>query len=576
MLGNRENISKLFSDAVQYKVPHYQRRYVWNKTNWRTLWEDILAQLGLELKEDLGGAYAFEPLEQHEETSTSPRRGNDKKHFTGIIVIRLISKERGGPEIFEVIDGQQRLTTFQIILCVIRDILKLNEYSTEAKELQQGLIMDESNSGKIWKFIPTEYDELAFEKILEENYGNFLSHYFNEESNCLILDEEKRNSLHLNLKLFDRSSEVSEDIFGVYDYFYEWIRRYVQKTESGTKLDNLLNLLSIIRANFDFVKLELGEEDYSEEIFESLNATGRKLSDFDYLRNNLFLRARQLDRPEGKESCSDRFHREYWIFEKDESDFHYWQTDRQKAFLRAFLKANLGPYCFSAENVKPLDVYRKYSMKANGIENEFKQLKAYAESYRKLNKDMDNPKNPICRYVKFFSDLSLIFSDLSLPRLDPFILYVKHNNDSSVVDSVCKILESYLVRRMLCCVDKQNAEVDVNKESYGCIEYLFDKSVEEDEFNVDEFKRVLSYSGWPDQEQVTEALKNFGTKRLGFIYYIFQRLEHYTKEKEDASWEFSPLILDEQWDFLKHLQNGKLQDMEILNNFNALWEPPSK
>ena len=576
MLGQRENISKLFSDVVQYKVPHYQRRYVWSETNWRTLWEDILAQLGMELKEWPDGEYDFESLEQREETSTIRRKGDNKKHFTGIIVIRPISKERGEPEIFEVIDGQQRLTTFQIILCVIRDILKSNDCFQQAKELQ-GLIMDESDGvKKIWKFIPTKYDELAFEKILEENYGNFLSQYFNEESNCLILDDEKRESLYLNLKLLDRSNEVSRDIFGVYEYFYKWIKRYVKKTENNTQLGNLFDLLSVIRANFDFAKLELGEEDYSEEIFESLNATGRKLSDFDYLRNNLFLRARQLDSSESKESCSDSFYRQYWIFEKDESDFHYWQTHRQEAFLRAFLKANLGPYCFSAENVKPLDVYRKYSMKANGIENEFRQLNTYAKSYQKLNNDMDNPKKPICRYVKFFSDLSLIFNDLSLTRLDPFILYVKHNSDDSAVDRVCKILESYLVRRMLCCVDEQNTYADVNKDSYICIEYLFNQSVEEGEFNVDEFKRVLSNHEWPDQEQVVEALKNFGAKRLGFIYYIFQRLEHYTKEKEDASWEFSPLILDEQRDFLGHLQKDKLQDPEILNNFNALWEPPPR
>lgn len=347
----------------------------------------------------------------------------------------------------------------------------------------------------------------------------------------------------------------------------------MQKTEDDTKLDNLLKLLSVIRANFDFVKLELDDEDYSEEIFESLNATGRKLSDFDYLRNNLFLRARQLDTPGSNESCSDRFYQDYWIFEKDESDFHYWQTHRQEAFLRAFLKANLGPYCFSAENVKPLDVYRKYSVKANGIENEFKQLNAYAESYRSLNRDMDNPETPICRYVKFFSDLSLIFSDLSLTRLDPFILYVKHN-DPSVVDSVCKILESYLVRRMLCCVDEQRTYADVNKESYGCIEYLFYESVEKGTFEVDKFKNGLSTSGWPEQRQVAEALNNFGTKRLGFIYYVSQRLEHYTTGIEDASWEFSPLILDEQLDFLENLRKGKLKDMKILDNFNTIWEPP--
>ena len=552
MLGHRENINRLFSEDVQYQVPHYQRRYVWNKTNWRTLWEDVLAELGLELEEKPDDKYDFKPLEQREDISAE-----DKKHFTGIIVIRLIKRERWGLQIFEVIDGQQRLTTFQIILCVIRDILESKGHSKQAEGPQE-LLMSESAGIESQKFVPTEYDKLAFKSILDGRYGRFISEYFDDQSNCLSLDEVEHRSLHLQLKQLDRSSEVSDDIFGVYDYFYEWIRRYASKND-------LINLLSIIRNKFDFAMITIDESDYSEEIFESLNATGRKLSDFDYLRNNLFLRARQL---------SDFFYKKYWIFEKDERDFHYWQTHRQERFLRAFLKANLGPYCFRTENVKPLDVYRKYSIKTNGIENEFKQLKAYAEAYRKLNKDMDDHNTSIYRYVKFFSDFSLIFSNLSLTRLDPLILYVKvtHENDDSAVDGLCKILESYLVRRMFCLGDEEkDTYADVNTASHNRIEYFFNNSVKEGEFNVDKFRQFLSEAPaiWPDNQQVETAFENVRTKRLEFIHYIFQRLEHHRSSGSMKPWEFSPLTLDKHGSLSQQLRNG-----ESLTHFNELWECP--
>ena len=42
---NSDQIHNLFSTDVQYQVPRYQRRYVWEEMNWRTLWEDILFQL---------------------------------------------------------------------------------------------------------------------------------------------------------------------------------------------------------------------------------------------------------------------------------------------------------------------------------------------------------------------------------------------------------------------------------------------------------------------------------------------------------------------------------------------------
>ena len=581
LLGDRESISKLFSHGVEYKVPHYQRRYVWDKTNWGTLWEDILAQLGLELQEGTDGEYTFKPLKQHEDTSTTPLKGRYKKHFTGIIVIRPISQ--GEPEIFEVIDGQQRLTTFQIILCVIRDIFESKDYSKQAEEPQR-LIVNEISDVKSCKFIPTHYDEWTFQKIVEGTYGRLISQLFDKKSNRITLKNRSLEDIRRQLCFGGDPDNVSQNILDVYNYFYEWIRGYVQKTADNTKLGALL---SIIKTQFDFVRLILGESDHSEEIFESLNATGRKLSDFDYLRNNLFLRARQLDDPKNEEFHSDRFYKEYWNFEQNKKAYHYWQTDKQEEFLRAFLIAHLGPYCFRTENVKPFDVYRKYRVTvAKGIEDEFKQLNAYAKSYQELDNNIDDPNKPIYRYIQ-------LCGHLSLPRVDPLILYLKHNQGDFVVDRVCKILDSYLVRRMLCFGDKQDTYADVNDASYTRIKYFFSKTIREGKFDVDEFTSFLSNSEklpfeseesgaaiWPDDTQIQEVLKHIETEDFSLISYIFQQLEHCSSE-EEASWESPSLTSNEQSDCLKQLQSGGISISEsqfsiYLANFNNLWEPPPK
>ena len=222
------SVSKLFSHPVQYKVPHYQRRYVWDKANWRALSEDILAQLGLELKEGLDSEYAFEPLEQHKETSTRARQGDDKKHFTGIIVTRQISY--GEPEIFEVIDGQQRLTTFQIILCVIRDIFLWKGDPEQAEEPQK-LIVNEGTVVKrvgkeiTYKFRPTNFDSSEFEAVANKEYGQFIS---------AIAFDEKTNSLR-NEDLTGIRNEFTDsdnhNILDAYDYFYELTMTYLNKNE---------------------------------------------------------------------------------------------------------------------------------------------------------------------------------------------------------------------------------------------------------------------------------------------------------------------------------------------------------
>ena len=355
ILGNRENISKLFSIPVQYKVPHYQRRYVWDETNWRKLSEDILAMLGLYLEGDMDSGFSFKSRGNCEDDLTSSHgSGYKEEHFTGILVIRPIRK--GEPEEFEVIDGQQRLTTFQIILCVIRDIFKSNGFVRHAGDLAN-LIKGTKNTIPYQKLIPTKYDRNSFLRTINGGYTPPAS----------------------------RKSGLIRNILDTYDYFYKWILCYVQKNKSGKETidsDKLGDLLSTINTNFNFVTLKLEENDYSEEIFESLNATGRKLSDFDYLRNNLFLRAGKLgvDPVSGK-SYSEKYYELYWKFEQDGP--YYWQTDIQEKFLQAFLEARLGPDCFSAENVKPFDMYRKYSMTvAEGIEDEFKQLYDFAKCFK--------------------------------------------------------------------------------------------------------------------------------------------------------------------------------------------------
>ena len=85
-------IVSLFSGQKQYKIPRYQRRYVWDNTNWETLWQDIIQF--------------------------------PNKHFTGT-VITYKDEEDKFPEI---VDGQQRLTTFQVIFCIIRDLFESGEY----------------------------------------------------------------------------------------------------------------------------------------------------------------------------------------------------------------------------------------------------------------------------------------------------------------------------------------------------------------------------------------------------------------------------------------------------------------
>ncbi|WP_440971224.1 DUF262 domain-containing protein [Peribacillus frigoritolerans] len=74
-----------------FRIPLYQRPYNWGKDQWNDIWEDLV------------------------------RLDGDQTHFLGFII--TISQERQkGFGYFEVVDGQQRITTILILLTAIRDL----------------------------------------------------------------------------------------------------------------------------------------------------------------------------------------------------------------------------------------------------------------------------------------------------------------------------------------------------------------------------------------------------------------------------------------------------------------------
>ena len=546
------NVDSLFGVDVQYIVPRYQRRYVWNKMNWRTLWEDILYQLDLELVETPDEGDTFKQREQDEDLPDLYSEG-DGGHFTGPFVTRPISRQHLSR--YEVIDGQQRLTTFQIILCVIRDICQSKDCAgladlaeeTEKLILNTETVIRRNTSERFpdptYKFRPTDYDRPAFEEVANGRYGKAVPEAFNPAKNRL----EPKLVEKVRFGVF-AEEEVSRSILNAYDYFYEQIRAYVGGDYDYGKVDKLI---SSIKSEFELVQITLDSSDQPEKIFESLNATGRKLSEFDYVRNNLFLRAGTLkvDEDTGK-LYSDIFYDEYWPFENDSN---YWTADRLESFCRVFLIAKLGPYCFQSENENGKDrnafeVYQKQyyrEVKSRGIKYEFEQLKDYAESY----KQMTDPTSKIGFRMQFYEDLEI-------PSLLPFILYLKKGLriPCSDLEEVCTILESYIVRRM---VNYGYGANDEDKQAYATIDQFFSSLIKGSKFSVENLVRFIH--GCPIDRQIFGGHQHRGRQVLGglqrtanetyygkhsarkaawnLLRYTFYRIEQYIASKSTLSFE---------------------------------------
>ncbi|MDE0314833.1 MAG: DUF262 domain-containing HNH endonuclease family protein [Candidatus Poribacteria bacterium] len=369
------SVSELFKDKVQYKIPLFQRHYVWNKTHqWEPLWNDI--------------------VHLHE----SPTDDRRSAHFTGAIVIQHHQTLAGDVSQYDIIDGQQRLTTFQIILCAIRDICEKEKYCDILSKVEnyirnQGEGLQEND---LYKLVPSERNRVSFLALVNGS-----------------------------------SKESGGTIFSAYSFFHDEMTEYIDSNRE--KLDSLFHC---ILNKFRFVQILIDDTDKPEKIFETLNARGKDLFEFDLLRNNLFLRAGEN---------RDSFYEKYW----KHFDTPYWDPEVEgnassETFLQHFLMSKLGE-----EGVKPeFHIYeRRYLDKLRAeeatIKDEFAELERYSQMYKEMTDREES--SDIGKRMIFYH----IFG---ITTLHPFVLFLtcEVGLKSQQLERVFDILESYTIRRMLC------------------------------------------------------------------------------------------------------------------------------
>ena len=510
------NIANVFSGENQYQVPFYQRRYVWDNVNWGPLWEDII-QL-------------------------------PNNHFAGTI----ITYEQANKSI-EIVDGQQRLTTFQIIFCVIRDLS--NIYDSRSKdidewknEIRNYIIQSTRDNSKPSRIVPTKRDTEAFNLVFSGECWKNLKR--EDIKQCLNAFESLQNN-------------GKHPIISAYGFFGAKIITYLNQYEDSTKKFEKFQKLADTLKNFRVIKAELDSESgYDpEEIFQIINDTGRKLDDFDYLRNYLFLRTKKYlqnkEIAESKEIATEleTLYNDHW------DKFEDWDSDELNLFFKAFLMAKLGPTYFDGEDkdIQPFDYYRKH---IGIIEREqdkkfspLLQLSCYAASYESLNSPTlvarDSDLRKLGNRMRFYDALKL-------PRLDWFLLFMKgtpESSDSTLpqensmglsnkdLNNLCNILESYIVRRWLC---------DNNYEfAYECIKTFFSNQLEfsdqlGDKPSVEQFVEVLSDT-WPCPTRVQEVLRGHAdTMDPNLVLYILYRIELWKREYYPTPLNFSGKLDIEQ------------------------------
>jgi len=268
MKANDMSLKKVFEDF--YLVPAFQREYVWKER-----------QVGALLKDFFTDSEASEIF------------------YLGNIIVE--NESTGSENHFNVIDGQQRLTTCLLILCAIRDIMNVQNVRVSPELL--GLISAETVD------TVTLIDRLDVRVNLQY------------EDSQDALKDIVQGSTQKSRKQFRGKgySESSKRIVKAYETIYEWL-------SNNYTSDNLKLFATSFYNRTRFIRIEAENLAGALRVFELINYRGVTLSAQDLLKNLLFMNAN------GEETKLDA----KWKSFIEELE----QVDSQPArFLRYFIMA---------------------------------------------------------------------------------------------------------------------------------------------------------------------------------------------------------------------------------------------
>ena len=166
MKTDKITIFDLFEKQRRYLVPIFQRGYVWTETDqWQPLWEDI-----------------FDQIKLYEQSKGFTNHDN-RKHFLGAIVLNQVLTVTKQVAASDIIDGQQRLLTMQIILVALRDVVSDidDEYLKANLERLTANPPPFSNPDEKYKVWPTNAYQIDIRNIINTHSSENLETLYPQE-----------------------------------------------------------------------------------------------------------------------------------------------------------------------------------------------------------------------------------------------------------------------------------------------------------------------------------------------------------------------------------------------------------
>jgi uncharacterized protein with ParB-like and HNH nuclease domain len=392
-----KNLTDLFNTRV-FRIPDYQRDYAWVEKQLTELWDDLD-----EIQEVNGGL---------------------KKHYTGTIFLEEtkpdeIEKWLSGVTFYNVVDGQQRLTSICILLF---ELLKVAEvgYAEKKKEILLGTFIFESNlsgESRIYKLGYAANDK---------NYKFLQSVVFEDKG--IVLETNYLN-------------HHTKNLLAAKDFFHKKIALL------NGEQRNLLFRKITASLQFDIRTIEKDLD--VQAVFETMNNRGKPLSTLEKLKNRLIYLTEKLviaseDRQKLRIKINEAWGKIYNCLA---------QNPDQMLDEDVFLSAHLSLYR------KPKD--STFSEK----QAEEKVFQMFCNKPEKYDMEEGGEKEPPITYQKIIDYI------VKLSELAP-LWYKIHNSKSGLIKRILTQNSSKDIKIFLTAVKKQTSDATIMQTAFENLEKI--------------------------------------------------------------------------------------------------------
>ena len=388
---------RLFAQPVRYDVPAFQRRYVWEQEEqWEPLWGDV---------EQIADSIIHD--------------GSAKSHFLGAVVLQQPQVPTGTIERRIVVDGQQRLTTLQLLIDAIQEVLEDRQYSAPAERLASLVENQEAfrggnpdNAFKVW---PTVVDRDAFRHAM---------------TNDLSATGYAASRIVQAHEYFKRQAE-------------QWLDRF---SDDPRKSDHhaASALETAVRMNLELVVIDLSNTDDPHVIFETLNARGTPLLQSDMVKNKILHDAKIHVCDEEPVSSEQQ---RLWPFDKDD----WWVKEVGRGFQsrpRIDLYLNHWLTLRNRREMKAYDEFRAFEKYVETLSKGGETIVKVAGDMNRIGsiyRDIEDVRRP--DIAKFLERRNV----MNVGAVTPLLLWLLSADVPKATLANClQALESFLVRRMVC------------------------------------------------------------------------------------------------------------------------------